>query len=1250
MTDKVTLSVHAYDWVVRDRFGDDDRTAIHCWALDRESKPHLVRFVDFPVFCQLELPRFVYNRAYTWSDAAVNQFVNMLNARLGEDAPIRHSFRMSRKLYYYRGAIRHPILQLCFNNLEAMRHCSNLFFNSMKTEEWGFIKCNVWETEISTVRKLLTVQNVRYSQWFNVTASKVDNDHRISTTENEYIAEWNTMKAIPSEICKNWITQPMMLAFDMECYSDNHRAMPDKYNSLHVAYMISCIAQRYRDASTRKRYGIIIGDCGHIPPERLSNCEIITVDSEYEMIEAFARVVKEVDPEILTGYNILSFDYPYLDHRVKRWLKQWPHMGRIMGEVPTMESKIWRSGAYGCQSNHILMIEGRISVDLLPIVRRDYKLDKYTLDFVCKTFINKTKHDVKATEMFKIFEDMRNTLAELVKVLREAQTNPELSQDPEYLIRKEAAQAAYEKAKTDTTRVMEYCIQDSELVIELMEKLHTWVGLVELSNIVGTTIVELFTRGQQVRCLSQLYDIAARSGYVLDKREEAVHSFTGGAVFDTIPGLFNRVICLDFSSLYPSIIRAMNICFTTLVPQEFMEHVPDEDCNIIEFDQEEDEEYMEDGPSSMNEDREGEGENEEVLQELTEKVKKTRVVSKHYKFKFYKKQEALLPELERRLVEERSAVRATIRLGEEELKYLEKTNTLAKLLFSCVNGEYEILSLSEAKKRLDAVSGGDIDVVAKAKKSVVVAEAFDVDLVNKHVAELKDSDPSYMREFHLLEQRIATLHQQGKQEELSVLAQELLNSVKPRERTMDDIKMLNIVLDKRQNALKVSANSFFGFLGARNGGKRPLMEGAMSITATGRQLIGKVHDYIEKNYQGKQIAGDTDSIMFVLPNVKTDKETNYWGNRLAEEISGIKPGKKDCDGKLWPEGRPGLFPPPLGMEFEKAMRMLCLKKKKYAAFLIGKDGNFKTENVYDKQGNVVGNKLYMLKRGIVLARRDNCGFLRTVYSKILSMIMECKPLEDAIDYLVACIQEMLDGKIPVEQLVTIREMGINYKSESYFMKVFGEQLKKQGKIVNPGDRLDFVIVEDPTATLLGHKMRLLEQYQEKVNTPAAEKLDYNYYIEKALMNPINQLFEIGFKDDIAQLQHFTFRPSNRHKHIHLDRPVQMILKMREKNQDLKHLTDGVRQHMAKVRSDREKPASAPVQLTLRIVQPPAPAPPPVTAPPKLTVVPSKPNAPAVLGLILPNVAKRPPIPMSPAPTPTPAPQPKLVLKIVKRTT
>lgn len=1052
-----SLTVHAYDWVIRDKFSDEDHLAIHCWALDRESNPYLLRIVDFPCFCYIELPMFVRNRPYEWRESSVGLFMRMLSEKLGDNSPIRFLFRRLKKTYYYRGGRLFPMIQVCFNNLAAMQKCSNMLTNALKTDDWGFIKCNVWEQDISVVRKLLTVRKTRYSQWFTVDGVKVDKDLRISTIENEYVVSWQTITPVPLNECENWNSFPGILSWDIECYSDNHRAMPDKYNSLHIAYMISCIYQRYKSPETKKRYGIVIGDCNDIPEEKLSNCTIIRVNTEYEMVEAFANVITETDPEILTGYNILSFDYPYLDHRIKRILKSWPAMGRIAGESSVMTSKTWNSGAYGQQSINILQMEGRISIDLYPIIKRDYKLDRYTLDTVCSKFIGKTKHDVKAQQMFTIYEDLKKAKKELESTLSKNE-NATLPLEK------------FEHARSEMTRVMEYCIQDSELVLELMENINVWVGLVELSNIVGTTIVELFTRGQQLRCLSKVYDLAANEGFVLDKRDTPGFKFTGGLVFDPIPGLYDNVVCLDFASMYPSIIQAYNICYTTLVPPELESIIPDEDCHVIEFNEED-----ADGGDSDDED-------ESPQEKQTTTVK--------HKFKFYKKQIGLLPTIVKELVSERSSVRKKIKPLEAKIKQLDKEEKA----FSLLPEDERQVRKEEHEKRLEE---------------------------------------------------------------------------------MENINLLLVVLDKRQLALKVTGNSFFGFLGVQNGGKLPLIEGAMSITGKGRDLITQVRKYIEDKYGGKQVAGDTDSVMMILPQITDSKECNRWGLRLAEEISGIEPGGKDVDGVVWPDGKPGLFPPPLKVEFEKGMLAIFLKKKKYASYLISNSGLLKMKDIYDNDGNIIGSEPEMLTRGIVLARRDNCIFLRETYMTILKIILDKGDIYQAISVLIDAIQNLLDGKVPIKHLSIVKGLNASYKSDSAQMKVFSEELKKAGKIVNAGDRLDFVIVESPPDSLMGQRMRLLEQYYEN-----NEKIDYNYYIEKSIMNPINQLFEVGFKDVIAKLSNIYYKPTTRNKEIRLDKPVLMILKMIQLNYNFHELKSAV-----KINLDRMKDQ---IPLTLNIIKEGAP--------------------------------------------------------------
>jgi DNA polymerase delta subunit 1 len=1074
-----TLTVHAYDWTVDDsaNWNDEDHVAIHAWCLDRNSVPHLLRFTDFPAFCYVELPQFIGQRYIRWDNTAADRFLNWLQRVLKDDAPQRGLLKHMSKVYYYRGQRRYPMLLLTFKSLRAMQHCEAFLQKPHRVDEFGgMVACKVWETGINIVRKLLTLQKCRYSQWFSINATLVDDDNRISTLEHEYVVEWRSLTPLPNSQTKGWTTHPRILAFDIECYSNNHKAMPQKHSALHVAYMISLIFQRVGNPETRKRYAIILGDCDTItlPPTRPAakpgepdenvpgdlNVEVIRVATELELIDTMSRLIQELDPEIITGYNILGFDYPYLDARLKRKRLPpniWRPMGRLRGKLPTMTSKTWRSDAYGFNEINIMHIDGRISIDLLPLVRRDYKLDKYDLDFVSRFFLGegRGKHDIKAPEMFRIFEDLKRlydeylqiadkyslprTFSEIYTVWNANQSidltavpGDERTKVETFLQTCRNVQDAsppsptdvaticdYHKSVDNMTRVMRYCIQDSELVVDLFEKLSIWIALVEMSNIVGVTVMELFTRGQQVRCLSQIYDLASQKDYVVDKRDVTPVKFSGGFVYEPIPGLYENIICLDFASLYPSIIRAYNICFTTLVPPELEAEVPDDRCNVIEFDQEETGDIGEDEDSD-----------DETLGDETTKPKKKpekRVAHRRYKFVKNEVHAGLLPELVKRLVEERSAVRAHLD-GKQN-----KTT-----------GEWIIP---------------------------------------------KEKDP-----------------------------------------------VIRIVLDKRQLALKVTANSFFGFLGVQEGGKMPLIEGAMSITAKGRELINTVNRYLRDKYGGTIVYGDTDSCMVDL-HIASSKECNEWGHRLSLEISG-DPEK----------GIPGLFPPPLKMEFEKAMRLLCIKKKKYAAALIDKEGNHK---LADKD---------ILKKGIVLARRDNCKWLRRVYMNVLRNILTSKPIHETMDIIVDSIQELLQGRVSYKDLVIIRELNSNYKSQTYFMKVFADQLRKIGKQANPGDRLEYVVVNTGNPNdKVGMRMRLPEMYLEAQGTPHEEKIDIIYYLEHALMNPIDQLFQIGYKQPLESLERLGYKPKGRYHERNIREPVKMMVRMLLDHRDINVVKTMIRQ-------------------------------------------------------------------------------------------
>ena len=72
---------------------------------------------------------------------------------------------------------------------------------------------------------------------------------------------------------------------------------------------------------------------------------------------------------------------------------------------------------------------------------------------------------------------------------------------------------------------------------------------------------------------------------------------------------------------------------------------------------------------------------------------------------------------------------------------------------------------------------------------------------------------------------------------------------------INELEMLNSVLDKRQLAYKISANSMYGALGVKKG-YLPFMAGAMTTTYMGRTNIEIVAKTIPEKYGGELVYGD----------------------------------------------------------------------------------------------------------------------------------------------------------------------------------------------------------------------------------------------------------------------------------------------------------------------------------------------------------------------------------------------------------
>lgn len=101
-----------------------------------------------------------------------------------------------------------------------------------------------------------------------------------------------------------------------------------------------------------------------------------------------------------------------------------------------------------------------------------------------------------------------------------------------------------------------------------MDRLMCFVNYTEMARVTGVPFNYLLSRGQSIKVLSQLFRKANEEGYVVpgSKGEGTDEQYEGATVIEPKKGYYDTPIAtLDFSSLYPSIMMAHNLCYTTLL-------------------------------------------------------------------------------------------------------------------------------------------------------------------------------------------------------------------------------------------------------------------------------------------------------------------------------------------------------------------------------------------------------------------------------------------------------------------------------------------------------------------------------------------------------------------------------------------------------------------------------------------------------------------------------------------------------------
>lgn len=243
-------------------------------------------------------------------------------------------------------------------------------------------------------------------------------------------------------------------------------------------------------------------------------------ENEKEMLKGLIEIINEYDCDVITGFNIQNFDLPYILKRMEKNNIR-PDFGRCTQKRVSTRKFGRRNSTY---------ISGRVVVDSYEIVKKDFSLQRYGLDFVSQKLLNKEKEDVKYSEMEELWNGDREDLEKLAR----------------------------------------YCLKDSQLALDLVLKLNLIDKHKALSRVSGSLLQDTLDNGEASRIEKYLLREFNRRGYVFPSRggKKSREGLIGGEVLEPKKGLQSSVAVLDFKSMYPSIIKSYNICPTTITEKE----------------------------------------------------------------------------------------------------------------------------------------------------------------------------------------------------------------------------------------------------------------------------------------------------------------------------------------------------------------------------------------------------------------------------------------------------------------------------------------------------------------------------------------------------------------------------------------------------------------------------------------------------------------------------------------------------------
>ncbi|MDE1461903.1 DNA polymerase II [Spartinivicinus poritis] len=275
-------------------------------------------------------------------------------------------------------------------------------------------------------------------------------------------------------------------------------------------YSIGLISTSSSTPQQTQQYVFMLGnnDCHTTKPDYLCFCH-----DETALMTQFISTVQTIDPDIIIGWNVINFDFRFLQRVADRL-----QIPLKLGRNNTLLN--WRQSRTN-NDHYTLTLPGRLVLDGIDTLKSaTYNFESFSLEKVANEVLQRGK----------LIQSEDNRGKEITRLFTE-----------------------------DKVALAAYNLEDCQLVWDIFLATELIEFAIERAQLTGLAMDRF---GGSVAAFDNRYlPRLHRAGYVapnIPDNPQGVGS-PGGYVMDSFPGIYNHVLVLDFKSLYPSIIRTFKI-------------------------------------------------------------------------------------------------------------------------------------------------------------------------------------------------------------------------------------------------------------------------------------------------------------------------------------------------------------------------------------------------------------------------------------------------------------------------------------------------------------------------------------------------------------------------------------------------------------------------------------------------------------------------------------------------------------------